>query len=91
MSYGVDGFSLALDFKVTDRNRARLESMFREFDRIVLEANGRFYLAKNSDTPREAIARSMGAESMATIRRMRDAVDPERVLMGDLARRAFPR
>ena len=54
LTHGVDGFSLALDFKVTDRNRARLSKMLQEFDRIVLDAGGRFYFAKNSETSAES-------------------------------------
>jgi hypothetical protein len=47
LTHAVDGFSLAMDFKVTDRNRAKLGEMLQEFDQIVLNAGGRFYFAKN--------------------------------------------
>ena len=53
LTHAVDGFSLALDFKVTDRNRAKLGAMLQEFDKIVLQAGGRFYFAKNSETSAE--------------------------------------
>ena len=46
LSHAVDGFSAAMDFKVTDRNRAPLSKMLQDFDRIVLEAGGRFYLPR---------------------------------------------
>ncbi|MFW5697765.1 MAG: FAD-binding oxidoreductase, partial [Fimbriimonadaceae bacterium] len=48
LSHGVDGFSLALDFKVTPRNRERLFAMCRDFNEEVLAAGGKFYLAKDS-------------------------------------------
>src|SRR5258706_6900421 len=32
LTHGVDGFSLAMDFKVTDKNRAKLSTMLQEFD-----------------------------------------------------------
>ena len=56
LSHAVDGFSLAMDFKVTNGNRANLSQMLQDFDRIVLEAGGRFYFAKNSETTRRVDA-----------------------------------
>src|SRR5512141_1911359 len=35
LTHAVDGFSLAMDFKVTDGRRAKLSQMLQEFDRIV--------------------------------------------------------
>ena len=89
VSYGVDGFSLAMDFKVTRSNRARLASMFREFDAIVLAAKGRFYLVKNFDTPHAAIAESIGAGPMETLVLLKKKVDPDSLLLSDLSRRIF--
>ena len=45
LSHAVDGYSLALDFKVTDFTRTKLGQMLREFDQMVVEAGGRFYFA----------------------------------------------
>lgn len=47
LSHAVDGFSLALDFRVTAANRERLWQLCDEMDRMVLDAGGRFYLAKD--------------------------------------------
>ena len=60
LTHAVDGFSLALDFKVTDRNRTSLSQMLKEFDRIVVEAGGRFYFAKNSETSAETARKFLG-------------------------------
>lgn len=38
LTHAVDGFSLAMDFKVTNKNRAKLNGMLQEFDQIVLQA-----------------------------------------------------
>ena len=38
LTHAVDGFSLAMDFKVTDGNRAKLRAMLQDFDQIVLES-----------------------------------------------------
>ncbi|HET9588015.1 MAG TPA: FAD-binding oxidoreductase, partial [Anaerolineales bacterium] len=43
LSHALDGFSLALDFKVTNAKRAKLSQLLRDFDRLVIKAGGRFY------------------------------------------------
>ncbi|MBL8108017.1 MAG: hypothetical protein JNJ72_20780, partial [Anaerolineales bacterium] len=53
LTHAVDGFSLALDFKVTQAKRAKLHTMLLDFDKIVLANGGRFYFAKNSETTAE--------------------------------------
>ena len=40
MSHGLDGYSLALDFKVTTGNRERLWALAGDLDRIVVGAGG---------------------------------------------------
>ena len=45
MTHAVDGWSLALDFPAADR--AGLWALAAEMDRIVLDAGGRFYFAKD--------------------------------------------
>jgi FAD/FMN-containing dehydrogenase len=89
LSHAVDGFSLALDFKVTNTNRARLSQMLQEFDRIALEAGGRFYFAKNSETSPESTLRFLGQETVAEFRRLKKRCDPDGLLESDLYRRVF--
>jgi FAD/FMN-containing dehydrogenase len=89
LSHGVDGYSLALDFKVSASNRGRLAKMLADFDRIVLEAGGRFYFAKNSETSAETTARFLGAEAVAKFRAMKKRCDPDNLLCSDLFRRLF--
>jgi decaprenylphospho-beta-D-ribofuranose 2-oxidase len=89
LSHGVDGFSLALDFKVTDRNRAGLRAMFQDFDRIVLEAGGRFYFAKNSETTAETALKFYGKDTVAKFKRLKKRCDPNGLLESDLYRRVF--
>ena len=89
LSHGVDGYSLALDFKVTDGNRARLAQMLQDFDRIVLEAGGRFYFAKNSETAPETARRFLGEERVARFKKLKKRCDPNNLLESDLYRRVF--
>ena len=89
LTHAVDGFSLALDFKVTDRNRATLSKMLQDFDRIVLNAGGRFYFAKNSETSAEAARAFLGEETVARLKELKKRCDPNNLLESDLYRRVF--
>jgi FAD/FMN-containing dehydrogenase len=89
LSHGVDGLSLALDFKVTDRNRASLRQMLREFDDMVIEAGGRFYFAKNSETSAEHTRAFLGDETISKFKLLKQQCDPDNLLESDLYRRIF--
>jgi hypothetical protein len=89
ITHAVDGFSLALDFKVTDAKRAALSKMLQDFDRIVLNAGGRFYFAKNSETSVEAARTFLGEETIAKYKELKKRCDPENLLESDLFRRVF--
>ena len=88
-THAVDGFSLAMDFRVTDRNRARLGDLLREFDRIVLSAGGRFYFAKFSETSAESARAFLGDEAIAKFKKLKKRCDPNGLLESDLYRRLF--
>jgi FAD/FMN-containing dehydrogenase len=89
LSHAVDGFSLALDFKVTDGNRARMREMLQEFDQIVLQAGGRFYFAKNSETTPETALKFLGQETVERFKALKHRTDPNNILESDLYRRVF--
>jgi len=89
LSHSVDGFSLAMDFKVTAGNRAALRKMLAEFDEIVLQAGGRFYFAKNSETTAETARRFLGEAAIARFKEFKQSCDPENLLESDLYRRVF--
>ena len=89
ISHGVDGYSLALDFKVNRRLLKRSNQMFREMTDAVLKADGRFYFAKDSMlTPSEA-RRFLGQERLSQFARLKNMHDPHGLLESDLARRLF--
>ncbi len=89
LTHAVDGFSLAMDFKVTNNNRAKLGSMLQEFDRIILQAGGRFYFAKNSETSAETAQAFYGKETIAKFKKLKKRCDPNGLLESDLYRRIF--
>jgi FAD/FMN-containing dehydrogenase len=89
LTHAVDGFSLAMDFKVTDKKRKQLSDLLQEFDRIVLGAGGRFYFAKNSETTAESTRAFLGAEAVARFKKLKKRCDPKGLLESDLYRRLF--
>ncbi len=89
LTHAVDGFSLAMDFKVTNGNRAKLSQMLQEFDQIVLNAGGRFYFAKNSETTPETAQRFLGKETIARFKSLKKRCDPNGLLESDLYQRVF--
>ncbi len=89
LSHAVDGFSLALDFRVTDGNRARMSQMLQDFDKIVTDAGGRFYFAKNSETTAETARRFLGDEAVNRFKTLKQRTDPHGLLESDLFRRVF--
>ena len=89
LTHAVDGFSLALDFKVTDGTRASLSQMLKEFDEIVVQAGGRFYFAKNSETSPEIARKFLGEETIRKFKTLKNRCDPENILESDLYRRVF--
>ena len=89
LSHSVDGFSLAMDFKVTRSNKEKLAAMLQEFDQIVLSAGGRFYFAKNSETTPETARHFLGSETIEKFRALKQRTDPDNLLESDLYRRVF--
>jgi hypothetical protein len=89
LTHAVDGFSFAMDFKVTDKNRAGLSHQLQEFDRIVLNAGGRFYFAKNSETSAETTRAFLGEETVTRFKKLKKRCDPNGLLESDLYRRIF--
>lgn len=87
LTHAVDGFSLALDFKV--RRREEMSRMLQEFDQIVLDAGGRFYFAKNSETSIETTHAFLGEETVAKFKKIKKRTDPDGLLESDLYRRIF--
>jgi FAD/FMN-containing dehydrogenase len=89
ISYGLDGYSLAMDFRITDRNRARMAALAQELDEIVLQAGGRFYFAKDSTLRPSAAAAYLGEDVIRRFRELKRRCDPDEMLQSNLWRRIF--
>lgn len=89
LSHGVDGFSLAMDFRVTRRRRKRLVALLAELEEIVLEARGRFHFAKDSALSPETVAAYLGEDALAELGKLKDRYDPGGLFSSNLTRRVF--
>jgi decaprenylphospho-beta-D-ribofuranose 2-oxidase len=89
MTHALDGYSLALDFRVTSKNRDKLWAMTGELDRVVLDAGGKFYFAKDSTLKPDVIDKIFPAENLKTFLQLKNECDPENLLQTNLSRRLF--
>lgn len=89
MSHAVDGYSLALEFKRTQRNREPLRDLTRRFDDLVNEAGGRFYFAKDGTLTRDSIRPLLAEERARRFAELKRRCDPDTLLQTDLYRRLF--
>ena len=89
LTHAVDGFSLALDFRVTRGNRAMLLQLAADMDKIVMQAGGRFYFAKDSTLRRDEVNSYLGSKTIQQFKALKSKLDPENILQTDLYRRCF--
>lgn len=88
-SHAVDGFSLALDFKVPHRRRPKLIQLTHDLNKLVLEGGGRFYFAKDSTLTPDAVRSFLGEATVKKFKKLKSQVDPAGILQTDLYRRCF--
>jgi FAD/FMN-containing dehydrogenase len=86
MSHALDGYSLAMDFPVPSR-RERLWDFSHRLTDLVLSRGGKFYFAKDSVLRPKDLQRMYGEETLATFRALKARLDPQGLLVSDLARR----
>lgn len=89
LTHGLDGFSLAWDFKVTGNNRERLDEMLQEFNQMVIENDGKFYFAKDSTLSADDVTRYLGKKTIDKFAKIKSSADPNNLLQTDLYRRCL--
>jgi decaprenylphospho-beta-D-ribofuranose 2-oxidase len=82
LSFPMAGWTLALDFPARTPGLAGLLGLL---DRLVVEAGGRVYLAKDSRVPADVLAEMY--PRLAEFRKLRAELDPAEILASDLSRR----
>jgi hypothetical protein len=89
LTHAVDGWSLALDFKVEPSRRESLWRTCHAMNEIVIAAGGRFYFAKDLVVRPEDAERFFPPENLARFRRLKRELDPDSLLQTNLWRRVF--
>jgi len=85
LSHGLDGWSLALDFKVP-RDAKRLWDTAADLTKLVLDAGGTYYPAKDQVVDADSFARAFG-ERLVRFREIKHRLDPDGLFANDQARR----
>lgn len=89
LTHALDGYSLAMDFRVTASNRQRLWSLAGELDQIVLDNGGRFYFAKDATLQPWSIDKFLPPANIEAFLALKHECDPENILQSDLSKRLF--
>ncbi|MGC4065733.1 MAG: FAD-binding oxidoreductase [Polyangiaceae bacterium] len=89
LSHGLDGWSLALDFRVTEQNRRAVWSLSERLTELVLDAQGKFYFAKDAVLRPGDVLRAYGKERVETFLELKRRYDPTGLFGSDLSVRVF--
>jgi decaprenylphospho-beta-D-ribofuranose 2-oxidase len=89
MTHAVDGFSLALDYPVTAQNHKGLATLTEIMTRLVVDAGGRHYFAKDSMLRKDPVAKYLGPEAIKKFRELKSVADPDNIIQSNLSRRLF--
>jgi decaprenylphospho-beta-D-ribofuranose 2-oxidase len=82
LSFPLPGWTLALDVPARTPG---LGGLLAALDRLVVDAGGRVYLAKDSRVPAGTLARMY--PRLEEFRKLRAGIDPDGMLASDLSRR----
>ena len=89
LTHAVDGWSFAMDFKVSPRQRDALWRHCAEMTEVVIGGGGKFYFAKDLVIGPGDARRFFPADKLAAFEKMKRELDPEQVLQTNLYRRVF--
>jgi decaprenylphospho-beta-D-ribofuranose 2-oxidase len=88
LTHSVDGFSLAMDFKIPPANeRRRFEAMMQRLIDLTLSVQGRFYFAKDDLLSKEQARSFLGSSELNKFRSLRSELDPQQLITNNLAER----
>jgi len=89
LSYQVDGFSLELVYPRRAQGARVLEPALQHMMDTVIEAGGRFYLAKDQLLTQAQYRQSVGAQAVDRFLELKRQYDPDTLLQSDLFQRVF--
>lgn len=89
VNYVSDGYSMAMDFRITKSNREQLVRMVRSMDDVVVKHGGKFYFAKDSTMRPELAVETMGKDTVDRLVKLKKKHDPNFFFQTDLWNRIF--
>jgi decaprenylphospho-beta-D-ribofuranose 2-oxidase len=84
LTHALDGWSLAMDFPVTAKNKNALWALTERLTERVLAGGGKFYFAKDSVLRKGDVERAYGRERIDQFLALKQRVDPTNLLSSDL-------
>ena len=90
LSHALDGYSMAMDIRVTRANRQRVWELGQQIGDLVVEAGGHFYFAKDAVTTAQQVQASFGQDRLDAFAQLKSEVDPNGILTTALSRRLLP-
>jgi len=87
LTWALDGYSLAMDFRVNPALAATQTALFMKMTETVLSAGGRFYLAKDSTLTAAQFRAYLGPDAIAAFAQIHAQMDPEGLLTSALSER----
>lgn len=87
ITWALDGYSLAMDFRVDRARATEQQALFEAMAEDVLSAGGRFYLAKDSTLAPEQFRAYLGEAALNEFATLRARLDPGGRLSSALAER----
>jgi len=90
MSHALDGYSLAMDFRVTDKTRQRVWRLGQELGDLTVAHGGRIYFAKDCVARADQVLASYGEARLREFAGLRARLDPHGTLSSQLSRRLLP-
>ncbi|MDZ4725359.1 MAG: FAD-dependent oxidoreductase [Leptospira sp.] len=89
LTHSVDGYSMAMDFPVTKRNREKLWNLCYAMDEVVIRNRGKFYFAKDSTLRKRIMESYFPKENLKKFKTLKKKYDPKGILQTDLYKRIF--
>jgi FAD/FMN-containing dehydrogenase len=89
LSHALDGWSLALDFRITESTRTAVWDVTKRLTAQVLDVNGKFYFAKDAVLTPEDVERAYGHDRVKQFLVLKRDIDPTGLFGSDLSERVF--
>ena len=89
LTHSTDGWSLALDYKVTPGTRDDLWRHCAAMTRVVLAGKGKFYFAKDLVIGQQDMVTMFPPEKLQAFLKLKRELDPQMLLQTDLSRRVM--